>query len=463
MTDAKSLRIINARFIDAFRQLDTQDTGMQIRVEGGSIADVGETLEPQRGEEVVDLQGAVLTLAGCDPHVHLREPGGEQKETLETGCRAAAAGGFTEVACMPNTTPALDEAFRVRGVRERANEIGLCRVHVIGAITCGLAGQQLTDMTALRDAGAPAFSDDGLPVTDSVLMRRALEWARPLGVRIITHAEDRSLRGRGVMNEGETSGRLGLAGIPAASESMAVARDLELAELTGAPLHIAHVSTARSIDLVRDAKNRGVPVSAETAPHYLFFTDRDVEEMGTAAKMNPPLRTADDRAALRSALLDGTIDCIATDHAPHTVSEKDAPFAEAPFGVVGLETSLAALITALHHEEGSPLVDVLRLWNVHPRFLLNGTVHSLLRGAPADLVAFDPDAEWTVQPSAFHSKGRHTPFAGSRLRGRILFTWFGGRQTFARPRSEAGDGESAGRISPAISDETELTPVGEGR
>jgi len=411
---------------------------LEVRVENGRITETGARVARRADDRIEDLGGAVLAPAFFDPHVHFREPGEAYKETLETGSRAAAAGGYSDVAVMPNTNPPLDEAYRVRGVIARGSEIGLCRLHAIGACTLGLAGERLTEMAALADSGAIGFSDDGRPVGQAARMRRALEWARGLGTVIVTHAEDLSLRGDGVMHEGAVATRLGLSGIPAACETTAVARDIELAALTGARLHVAHVSTARSVELVREAKRRGLAVTAETAPHYLMFTDEDVARLGTAAKMNPPLRTAADRDALIAGLADGTIDCLATDHAPHTVDEKAQPFADAPFGVVGLETALAAALTVLHHQAGMTIAGVVDRLSSGPRRIFALPAHELASGAPADLVAFDPEIEWTVEPDKFATKGRATPFAGARLKGRVLGTWIEGRETFRLAQNMAG-------------------------
>jgi len=417
---------------------DMNGQPLEVRVQSGRIMEAGARLTRGAHDRIEDLGGAVLAPAFFDPHVHFREPGEAYKETLETGSRAAAAGGYSDVAVMPNTNPALDEAYRVRGVIARGMEIGLCRLHAIGACTLGLLGERLTEMAALRDAGAIGFSDDGRPVAQAVRMRRALEWARGLGTVIVTHAEDVSLKGDGVMHEGATATRLGLAGIPAACETTAVARDLELAALTGARLHVAHVSTARSVELVREAKRRGLAVTAETAPHYLMFTDEDVARLGTAAKMNPPLRTATDRDALIAGLADGTIDCIATDHAPHSVDEKAQPFADAPFGVVGLETALGAALTILHHQAGMTIASVVERLSSGPRKVFGLPTPGIASGASADLVAFDPEMAWTVEPEKFATKGRATPFAGARLQGRVLGTWLEGRETFRLAQTMAG-------------------------
>ena len=376
-----------------------------------------------------DLAGAVLAPGLVDAHVHLREPGQSDKETIATGVAAAVVGGFTSVACMPNTSPALDEPARLAWVMERAARVGLARVHPVAAITPGLLGERLADLAALAEAGAVAFSDDGRPVMHAGLMRRALEYAKDLGLPVITHAEDLALRGDGVMNEGAVSARLGLPGIPAACEVVAVMRDLELAALTGARLHVAHVSAAGSVDALRAAKARGVRASGETAPHYIALTDEAVGDYDTNAKMNPPLRTASDRDAVIKGLVDGTIDTIATDHAPHTPYEKQGEFAAAPFGVIGLETALGIVLQHLVVPGRLTLVQALAALTVAPRALL-GLPDPLALGSAADLVAFDPDARWVVDPANFRSKSRNTPFAGHTLAGRVLGTWVGGRRVF---------------------------------
>jgi dihydroorotase len=371
----------------------------------------------------------VLAPGLVDVHVHLREPGQGDKETIATGTRAAAAGGFTSVACMPNTAPVLDEPARLSWVLERARKHGAARVHPVAAITVGLAGERLADLAALAEAGAVAFSDDGRPVSNAGVMRRALEYARDLGLPVITHAEDLDLRGDGVMNEGATSARLGLPGIPAASETIAVQRDLELAALTGARLHVAHVSTGGSVSALRASKARGLDVSGETAPHYLALTDESVGACDTHFKMNPPLRGALDREAVIAGLIDNTLGMIATDHAPHTPFEKSGEFAAAPFGVIGLETSLAACWTHLVEAGRMDALALLAAMTVAPRALL-GLPDPLAEGAEADLCAFDPEATWVVDPGRFRSKGRNTPFAGQTLTGRVLGTWLAGVRTY---------------------------------
>jgi len=379
--------------------------------------------------ETIDLAGAILAPGLVDVHVHLREPGQGDKETIATGTRAAAAGGFTSVACMPNTAPVLDEPARIAWVLERARKVGAARVHPVAAITLGLQGERLTDLAALVEAGAVAFTDDGRPVSRAGLMRHALAYAKDLGVPVITHAEDLDLRGDGVMNEGAVSARLGLAGMPAASETIAVQRDLELAALTGARLHVAHLSTAGSAQALRAAKARGLDVSGETAPHYLALTEDAVGSYDTNAKMNPPLRAAEDRDAIAQALVDGTIEIVATDHAPHTPFEKQGEFAAAPFGVVGLETALSVCWTHLVAAGRMDALALLRAMTTAPRALL-GLPDPLVLGAEADLVAFDPEATWVVDPVRFSSKGRNTPFAGHTLSARVLGTWMAGVRTY---------------------------------
>jgi dihydroorotase len=413
--------------------------------DGRIVADPGE----REAGSVIEAGGLLVAPGLVDLHVHLREPGQSVKETIATGTRAAAAGGFTAVCCMPNTVPVLDAAVQVDWVRERAAQVGHCRVHPIGAVTMGQAGEQLAPFAALRDAGAVALSDDGHPVARASIMRRALEYARHSGLPIIAHEEDPTLRGEGQMNEGFTATRLGLRGIPNAAESVMVRRDVELAALTGGRLHLAHLSCAESLEALRDARRRGLAVTGETCPHYWTLTDEAVGEYDTRAKMNPPLRSAADRDAVIAAIVDGTLDVLATDHAPHAADEKRRPFEEAPFGISGLETALALTLTHLVRPGHVPLARALELWTDAPRRVFDLAPVRLLPGDPADLVLIDPDAEWTVDPERFHSKGRSTPFAGWRLHGRAMATVCGGRLTHSDPavrvtrmRSGAGAAES---------------------
>jgi dihydroorotase len=371
---------------------------------------------------VIDARGLVLAPGLVDLHVHLREPGQSSKETIERGTRAAAAGGFTAVACMPNTEPVLDSPAWIEWVRSRAEAAGYCRVHPIGAVTVGQKGEQLTEFTALKAAGAIALSDDGRPIMSAAVMRRALEHARHSGLPIVCHEEDLTLRGDGHMNEGRVATRLGLRGIPSAAESVMARRDVELAALTGGRAHFAHLSCAESLEALRDGKARGIPVTGETCPHYWTLTEEAVGAYDTLAKMNPPLRAERDRLAVIDAIRDGIIDCLATDHAPHTEDDKRQPFDQAPFGIVGLETALALTITHLVGPGHLTLERALELWTEAPRRVFGLPEVRLEAGFPADLVLIDPAAAWTVTPAEFHSKGRNTPFAGLGLTGRSLAT-----------------------------------------
>lgn len=385
------------------------------------------------GAATVDAGGRVLAPGLVDAHVHLREPGQSIKETLSSGTRAAAAGGFTAVCCMPNTDPVVDSPAWVEWLLNRARESGHCRVHPMAAATMGQKGEQLAPYLALRKAGAVALSDDGRPIVSAAVMRRALEYARHAGLPIVCHEEDPTLKGDGHMNEGLTATRLGLSGIPPAAESVMVRRDVDLAELTGGRVHLAHLSCRQSFDALRDAKARGLAVTAETCPHYWTLTDEAVGEYDTQAKMNPPLRSAADRDAVIAAIRDGLVDCFATDHAPHTVEEKRRPFDQAPFGIVGLETAFALTVTFLVRPKQLTLARALELWTEAPRRLFGLPEVRLEPGFPADLTLLDPDREWTVEPEAFFSQGRNTPFAGWRLAGRPLATFCGGRLTHADP------------------------------
>lgn len=419
-----ALRIVNARH---------WRTGapVELAIENGLV------VEAARDARTLDAGGRVLAPGLVDLHVHLREPGQSSKETIATGTRAAAAGGFTAVACMPNTNPVVDTVAWVEWVLARAREAGWCRVHPIAAVTVGQRGEQLTEMHALAAAGAVAFSDDGRPVANPAVMRRALEYARPIGAPIVCHEEDPALKNDGHMNEGFTATRLGLRGIPAAAETVMARRDVELAELTRGRVHLAHLSSAGSLAALRDAKARGLAVTGETCPHYWVLTDEAVGDYDTAAKMNPPLRAESDRDAVIAAVRDGTVDCFVTDHAPHTAEEKRQPFAEAPFGIVGLETALALTLTFLVQPGHLTLARALELWTDAPRRLFGLPAVTLEPGTPADLVLIEPDAAWTVDASAFHSRGRNTPFDGWTLTGRAALTVCGGRVTHLDPAFEA--------------------------
>ena len=401
---------------------------LDLAFEGGVVIDgAGDAAQ------VIDAAGLVLAPGLVDLHVHLREPGQSSKETIATGTRAAAAGGFTAVACMPNTNPVVDNAAWVEWVLARAREAGHCRVHPIAAVTLGQKGEQLTEMHALAAAGAVAFSDDGRPIMNAAVMRRALEYARPIGAPIVCHEEDLALKNDGHMNEGFTATRLGIRGIPSAAEAVMARRDVELSGLTGGRVHLAHLSCAESLAALRDAKARALAVTGETCPHYWVLTDEAVGDYDTAAKMNPPLRSEHDREAVIAAIADGTVDCFVTDHAPHTTEEKRQPFDAAPFGIVGLETALALTITYLVEPGHLTLARAIELWTEAPRRVFGLPAVTLEPGSPADLVLIDPAAKWAVDPELFHSKGRNTPFAGWTLTGRATLTVCGGRVTHLDP------------------------------
>jgi len=368
-----------------------------------------------------------------DLHCHLREPGYEYKETVATGTAAAVAGGFTAVACMANTNPVNDSAAVTRFILERAAEAGLARVYPIGALSQGLAGERLAEIAEMHDAGIVAVSDDGKPVADAGLMRHALEYCAMFSIPVIDHAEDPGLAAGGAMHEGRTSIRLGLKGIPAAAEEVMVSRDIALAELTGGRLHIAHASTRGSVALVRTAKARGARVTAEATPHHFTLTDQAVAEYDGNAKMNPPLREAEDRDALRDALADGTIDAIATDHAPHHRDEKEVEFDNAAFGIVGLETALPLSLRLVEESLLKPL-DWVRRLSTAPAEILGVAGGTLNAGVVADVTVVDPQAEWRVEASALKSRSKNSPFLGWTMKGRAICTLVGGRIVYEAPR-----------------------------
>ena len=399
------------------------------------VAD-GVIAAPERavGAERIDARGLVLAPGLVDLHAHLREPGQEHKETVASGTRAAAAGGYTAVAAMANTEPATDHAAIVHEVRDLAAVAGSCDVFPVGAITKGLAGESLAEMGEMVQAGVRVFSDDGRCVPTARLLRNALRYAKafPTEVVLADHAEDDSLVEGGHMHEGPSSYTLGLAGRPAEAEEIVVARDLAIARATGGRLHLCHLSTARSVALVRAAKAEGVRVTAEVTPHHLVFTDEDLVTYDTAKKVNPPLRSAEDRAALREGLADGTIDIVATDHAPHAVEEKDREFDLAPPGTIGFETALAAVLTHLVGPGILSLERAIEAMSAAPARILGASEHGgpIELGRPANLVVFDPDASWIVEPP-FVSKARNSAFTGSELTGRVRFTMLRGAFTVA--------------------------------
>ena len=388
------------------------------------IVKIGGTLD---ADEIIDAAGQYILPGLVDMHCHLREPGYEYKEDIESGTRAAAAGGFTSVACMPNTDPTLDSAASIRYVRERAESVGHVRVYPIGAVTMGQKGETLTQMHELAGAGAVALSDDGHPVPSAGIMRRAMEYASHTGLLIISHCEEMSLVSGGQMHEGDMSTVLGLRGIPAAAEGTMVAREILLAEELGLRVHIAHVSTAGSIELIRHAKERGVAVTCETCPHYFSADHTWVEGYDARTKVNPPLRTAEDVEAVKEGLSDGTIDVIATDHAPHHRDEKEIEYELALNGISGFETAFALGLTHLVHTGVLSLEQLVEKMAADPAQILGLDAGYLKEGGPADLIIADIEREWTVDAEAFFSKGKNTPFDGKTLTGRVLHTFVGGR------------------------------------
>ncbi len=414
------------------------DSVANVLVRDGRIAGLGPDVEVD-GAEVIDCRGLVVAPGLVDIHVHFREPGNEQKETIRTGSRSAARGGFTSVAPMANTTPTIDTAGMVDFVKRRARESAVVRIWPIAAVTRGREGRELTEFAELKEAEAVALSDDGACVADTALMRYALQYGKMFGFPIISHCEDTGLSDDGVMNEGFNSTALGLIGMPKAAEEIMVARDLLLAELTGGWVHIAHVSAARSVEMIRNAKQRGARVTAECTPHHIALTDDAVRSFDTNAKVNPPLREQEDLDALKEGLRDGTIDVIATDHAPHAPSEKDVEFQTAPFGVIGLETALPVAITHLVEPGVLSLSELLGLLTYRPADILNIDAGRLKEGGPADIVVFDPAEEVVVDAERFESRGRNCPFDGHRLRGRIHYTIVAGN-VVVRPDGLVGPG-----------------------
>ena len=397
-------------------------------VRDGRIAAVSEAIgdEGVREAAVIGAENWLVLPGLIDMHVHLREPGYEYKETIETGTRAAVAGGFTTVACMANTDPVNDSAAVTEYIRERAEAAGLARVYPIGAVSKDLKGEQLAEIGEMHRAGIVAVSDDGMPIMNGGLMRHALEYTSMFGVPVIVHEEDRSIAGDGVMNEGVESLRLGLKGVPAAAEEAMIARDLALLARTGGRLHIAHVSTAGAVELIRAAKARRLPVTAEVTPHHFSLTEAAVAGYNTHAKVNPPLRTQGDVEAVRQGLADGTIDVIASDHAPHHRDGKEVEFDRALNGVIGLETTLG-LALRMAAEAKIPLDNVIAAMTVNPARILGVPLGTLAPGAAADITVVDPTQRWTVEAARFHSKARNTPFEGMQLQGQAMATIVGGR------------------------------------
>ncbi len=426
------LLLKGGRVIDPGRSLDAD---LDLLLVDGQVAEL-DVRVAARGAEVVDMAGLVVCPGFIDLHTHLREPGREDKETIATGTRAAAAGGFTAVCAMPNTEPVNDQAGITRAILETARREGAARVWPIGAITRGSRGEELAEYGDLREAGCVAVSDDGRPVASARVMRRALEYAKAFDLTVIDHCEEPTLAQGASMNEGPVATRLGLRGAPGVAEAMVVERDVMLAELTASKVHIAHASTAAAVDAVRRGKARGVRVSAEATPHHLLLTDEAVRtsEYDTATKMNPPLRAEEDRQALLQGLRDGAIDCIATDHAPHTVDDKKVEYDQAAFGIVGLETAVALCLDRLVAPGLLGLARLIELLSTRPAALLGLPGGTLAPGSPADVTVLDLARRAKVDPARFLSKGRNTPFGGWTLRGAPVMTIVGGRIVFGTRR-----------------------------
>ncbi len=419
-----ALLLRGGRVVDPVAGLDLV---ADVVIRDGLIVEIGQDLKILKGETIECSEKVVLP-GLVDVHTHLREPGREDEETVASGTRAAAHGGFTAVCAMPNTLPVADEGAAVRFLAQRAASDGVVRVHPIGAITVRQEGKALAEIGDMLAEGAVAFSDDGRGVQDAGMMRLAMDYIKRFDVPVVSHCEDESLVGKGVVNEGVISTRLGMAGWPSAGEETMVARDIRLCELTGCRLHLAHVSTAGSVELVRAAKAKGLPVTCEVTPHHLFLTEDDIDlTYNTSLKMNPPLRTADDAAALRAGLLDGTVDCIATDHAPHAPHEKSLEFELAPFGTTGLETALSLVVTNLVAKNRATWDQVADWMSIGPRRALGLPAVSLAAGGIADITIIDPEAKVEVTADWFASRSRNSAVLGAKLLGRASEVLVGGR------------------------------------
>lgn len=421
------LLLKGGRIIDPSQDMDERS---DVLIDKGRVARIAKDMSLSRNKgggstQIIDLEGAIVAPGLIDMHTHLREPGFEYKETIRTGAAAAVAGGFTAVACMANTNPVNDNRSVTDFILRQAAAAGLARVYPLAAVSKNLEGKQLTEFNDLKEAGAVGLSDDGRPVISSGLMRQALEYAHSLSLPVISHCEDLGLSEGGAMNESFVSTDLGLPGIPSISEDIMVSRDIAIARYTGTAVHIAHVSTAESVEMIRRAKREGVAVTAETAAHYFTLTDESLRGYSTNFKVSPPLRGARDRDAVRQGLRDGTIDAIASDHAPHASMEKDVEFALAAFGMIGLETSLA-LSLALVGQGIITMGRLIELMSLNPSRILRIPGGSLREGSIADVTVIDPEREWTVDPSTFRSKSRNCPFEGRRLTGKAVLTIVGG-------------------------------------
>jgi len=414
------LHLKSGRLIDPAKG---KDVVTDMLIVDGRIERIGQSLSADRSFETIDLKNKVIAPGFIDMHVHLREPGYEHKETIETGCASAAAGGFTAVCCMPNTNPTIDEESVARYVQEEGRRVtgGLVDVYPIAAATKGRKGEELAPMAELAKAGAVGFSDDGSPIASAELMRRVLEYSSMYGLPVIQHAEEQTLTKNGLMNEGFVATRLGMPGIPPIAEELMIERDIILLRyVPHSKYHVAHMSTAGSIECVRRAKVERLNITCEVAPHHFTLTDEAVESFDTNLKMNPPLRTKDDVQALKEALRDGTIDVIATDHAPHTIDDKEVEYAQAPFGIVGLETALGLSMTELVKKKYLTLNQLIEKLSINPRRILSLSLINIQEGETANLTIFDPEKEWMVDIQAFKSKSKNSPFHGRRLNGKAI-------------------------------------------
>ncbi len=458
-----SLLIRGGHIIDPGQDIDQI---ADLVIDASKIMQLGKGIPIQPGQEVIDATGMVVCPGFIDLHCHLREPGFEDKETIATGTRAAAAGGFVGICCMANTNPSIDKPAMVDWVKQKAAEEGIVRVFPVGCVTKGRGGKEVCDMAELAEAGVVAFSDDGDPVVSSQVMRRALEYSCALGLPIIDHCEDRRLSNGGVVNEGWVSAKLGVKGIPASAEEMMVARDLALAKLTNARIHIAHVSTCGSVELVRRAKEEGISVTAEVTPHHLTLTEERVMGKGwgesnnviasgakqsqydTNAKVTPPLRTEDDITCLIDELKHGVLDAIATDHAPHTLADKDCSLETAAFGISGFETAFGSLMGLVHKGEIG-LVTLISKLTCEPARIVDkaNELGTLKIGSPANITIFDPDREWVVDSSKFASKGKNTPFDGCKFKGKVMATVVGGKVVYKDDSIKVDNYLKAGAIN----------------
>ena len=415
--------IKNGMVIDAATKYEAVS---DIYIEDGIIKDIGKELDYDCNE-VINCKGLYIIPGMVDMHCHLREPGFEHKETIETGVHSAAAGGFTSIACMPNTNPVIDNPAIIKYIKEKADALGMINVFPIGCITKGQNGLELAEIGEMKFAGAVAISDDGRPVSNPQVMRRALQYSKMFELTVISHCEEIALVDEGVMNEGYISTVMGLKGIPREAEEVMVARDIILAEHNKAPIHIAHVSTKGSVEIIRNAKRRNVKVTAETCPHYFSLTDEAVMDFNTNAKMNPPLRTGEDVEAIIQGLADGTIDVIATDHAPHHEDDKNTEFNNAAFGIVGFETALPLMITYLIHTGKLTYMKLVEKMCYNPSRILGLDKGTLSKGKVADITIFNPDEEVVVDITKFKTKGRNSPFDGMKLKGRVYYTIVAGK------------------------------------